>query len=106
MDIGGSPAGRLVMRDSNPGLVTLKPGGVGRNIAHDLRLLGLEVSLAAALGGDMYAAAIRESCAAAGLDMSMALVLPERRSSTYLYVTDGTGDMQDRHSRTWILPNA
>lgn len=94
MDIGGSPAGRLVMRDSNPGLVTLKPGGVGRNIAHDLRLLGLEVSLAAALGGDMYAAAIRESCAAAGLDMSMALVLPERRSSTYLYVTDGTGDMQ------------
>ncbi len=30
MDIGGSPAGRLVMRDSNPGLVTLKPGGVGR----------------------------------------------------------------------------
>ena len=39
MDIGGRPEGRLVARDSNPGAVTMRPGGVGHNIACDLRLL-------------------------------------------------------------------
>jgi len=94
MDIGGSPAGELIMRDSNPGSVTLRPGGVGRNIAHDLCLLGADVSLIAAIGGDVYGTAIMESCRAIGMDMSMALVLPERKSSTYLYVNDESGDMQ------------
>lgn len=94
MDICGSPSGELILKDSNPGAVTVRPGGVGRNIAHNLCLLGLDVSLVAALGGDLFSAGLRESCTALGLDMSMALTLPERRSSTYLYVTDETGDMQ------------
>jgi len=93
MDIGGTPAKDLIPRDSNPGTVTLRPGGVGRNIAHDLCLMGLSVSLIAAVGGDVYGSAILESCKAIGIDMSMALVMPERRSSTYLYVNDARGDM-------------
>lgn len=93
MDIGGSPSVKLVMRDSNPGKVTATPGGVGRNIAHNLRLLGLEVSLIAAVGGDLYAKGLLDSCSQLGIDMSMALVLPGQRSSTYLYVNDSDGDM-------------
>ena len=94
MDIGGSPFAKLVMRDSNPGIITARPGGVGRNIAHDLRLLGVRVSLVAAVGGDVYGQGILDSCRELGIDMSLARILPERRSSTYLYVTDETGDMQ------------
>lgn len=94
MDICGSPSGLLVMEDSNPGIVAVRPGGVGRNIAHNLCLLGLDVSLVAALGGDLFSAGLSDSCKALGMDMSMALCLPERRSSTYLYVTDETGDMR------------
>lgn len=94
MDICGSPAGKLIPRDSNPGFVSLRPGGVGRNIAHNLCLMGLDVSLIAALGSDVYAAAILESCTALNLDMSMARVLRDYRSSTYLYVTDESGDME------------
>ena len=93
-DIWGRPARALVPRDSNPGRVSARPGGVGRNIAHDLRLLGMDVSLIAAVGGDAYGSGILENCGALGMDMSMALILPERRSSTYLYVTDENGDMQ------------
>ena len=37
VDIGGQSAGPLVGRDSNPGKVTVSMGGVGRNIAHNLR---------------------------------------------------------------------
>lgn len=94
MDIWGRPERALVPKDSNPGTVSLRPGGVGRNIAHDLRLLGLEVSLVAAIGGDVYAAAITESCRALGIDLSYAPVFPQRRSSTYLYICDEKGDMQ------------
>ncbi len=93
MDIGGSASGALRLRDSNPGAVTLRPGGVGRNIAHDLRLLGLEVSLVSALGDDPFGRALLESCEALGLDMSMTQVRPRERSSTYLYVNDDGGDM-------------
>ena len=71
MDIWGRPERVLVPKDSNPGTVSLRPGGVGRNIAHDLRLLGLEVSLVAAIGDDVYAAAITESCRALGIDLSL-----------------------------------
>ena len=59
----------VIMRDSNPGSVTLAPGGVGRNIAHDLRLLDVDVTFVTALGGDGDAAKILKSCEALGFDM-------------------------------------
>lgn len=94
MDIGGSPFNKLIMRDSNPGVITARPGGVGRNIAHDMRLLGIDVSLIAAVGGDVYGHGILESCRSLGIDMSLSRILTDMRSSTYLYVTDETGDME------------
>ncbi len=94
MDIWGRPGQPLILRDSNPGTVTLRPGGVGRNIAHDLRLLGLEVSLVAAIGDDVYADAIISSCRELGIDLSLAPIFPGRRSSTYLYISDEKGEME------------
>ena len=94
VDIWGRPDQALIGKDSNPGTVTMRPGGVGRNIAHNLRLLGLDVSLVAPIGGDIYASTIVESCRALGIDLSHAPVFPDMRSSTYLYITDETGDME------------
>ncbi len=94
MDIGGSPYGELLAGDSNPGRIRLRPGGVGRNIAHDLRLLGLEVRLVTALGADANGEALLKSCRELGLDTELSLVLPEERSPVYLYITDRRGDMQ------------
>lgn len=93
MDICGRPANALIMRDSNPGAVTLTPGGVGRNIAHDLCLLGLDVRFIAALGDDGHADTIKKRCAALGMDMSLCLTVPGERTSSYLYITDDRGDM-------------
>ena len=84
MDIGGAAGGELRLRDSNPGRVSLRPGGVGRNIAHNLRLLGLEVSLVSAVGDDPFGRALTDSCRALGLDLSMTRIRPRERSSTYL----------------------
>ena len=93
MDICGKPFSPLLMRDSNPGTITLSPGGVGRNIAHDLRLLGLDVTFVTALGDDGYAGEILKSCSALGFDMSLARHMPGGRTSSYMYITDPSGDM-------------
>ena len=93
MDICGKPASEIRMGDSNPGTVSLSPGGVGRNIAHDLCLLGAKVSLVSVVGDDIYGARLKESCAELGMNTDMVAVLPGQSSSTYLYVTDESGDM-------------
>ena len=93
VDIGGRSAAALALRDSNPGFVCQRYGGVARNVAHDLCLLGERVRLITALGGDLYGAGLRESCLRLGMDLSYALILPEERSSSYLYVTDSGGEM-------------
>ncbi len=41
-------------------------GGVGRNIAHNLRLLGVKVSLLTAPGEDPHAGQVMDSLRAAG----------------------------------------
>lgn len=92
MDICGMPSKELVMRDSNPGRVSFSVGGVGRNIALNLCRMGLDVSFIAAIGNDMYGDDIFRRCAEAGIDMHMCRRV-DGRTSTYMYITDKTGDM-------------
>ncbi|MBR2047683.1 MAG: winged helix-turn-helix transcriptional regulator [Oscillospiraceae bacterium] len=93
MDIGGSSYAPLVDGDSNPGVVRMSLGGVGRNIAHNLSLMGTDVRLLTACGDDLYGQKIAASCSALGIDMSNALRLSNERTSTYLYITDPNGEM-------------
>ena len=93
IDIGAHSFAPLRAKDSNPGKVELSLGGVGRNIAHNLRLLGLNVELLTALGGDSRAAQVEESCAALGIGLSHALRAPDGRTSTYVFVGGDDGDM-------------
>ena len=108
MDICGRPRRKLIFRDSNPGTVRLTPGGVGRNIAHDLRLLGEEVRFVTVFGDDQNGAALRRSCAALGMDLSCAQTLEGVYTSSYLYITDERGEMQlglsDTDSSARITP--
>lgn len=92
-DICGAPSGKLLLKDSNPGAVTVKPGGVGRNIAHDLILLGCGIMFVTAAGTDLFSRNVLESCENLGMDISKSLCLEGQRGCTYLYITDETGDM-------------
>lgn len=93
IDIGGRSFAPLVMKDSNPGRVTVSPGGVGRNIAHNLSLLGVRTCLLTALGDDLNARRVTASCEDAGIDISRTLVVPGASTSTYIYLDDSDGDM-------------
>ena len=93
IDIGGFPAGDATPKDSNPGRIALSAGGVGRNIACNLARLGVETHLVAALGRDAFADLIRADCARAGVALDLARTFPDARSSAYLFIADGAGDM-------------
>ena len=93
VDICGKSFDPLIGRDSNPGTVRLSMGGVGRNIAHNLRLLGEPVTMLTALGGDLYAKRAQEHCAQIGLDLSHARHVPEAATSTYVFLAGPDGDM-------------
>lgn len=94
IDICGRPSLPPVAQDSNPGKVTLSLGGVGRNIAHNMALLGLPVTLFTVLGDDPNAARVENSCRELGIDLSPALRLSGETTSTYLFITDHRGEME------------
>ncbi len=93
VDIGGKSFAPLVAADSNPGTVTISLGGVGRNIAHNLALLGTDVRMLTAYGDDAHGQQVATSCASLGIDLSNALKVPGGTTSTYLYLTDEKGEM-------------
>lgn len=93
MDIWGRPSGMLRIGDSNPGRVMLRPGGVGRNIAHNLKLLGADVVLYSAVGEDFNGRSLVKSCSELDMDVSRLRIIPDVSTSTYLYITDSAGDM-------------
>ncbi len=94
MDIAGRPAGPLVARDSNPGTVSVSAGGAGRNIAHNMALLGADVRLVTAFGEDARAEELAGACRAAGVNVNDSVVVPGAATSTYLFIMDEKGDME------------
>lgn len=94
IDICGKPYNPLIPCDSNPGTVYTSIGGVGCNISQDLKLLGVDVKLITAIGGDAQAEKVRISCGEAGIDISDALIVEDAATSCYLFITDEKGDMR------------
>ena len=93
IDIGGRSFEPLVAEDSNPGSVSVSLGGVGRNIAHNLTLLGADVRFLTAYGEDVHGQRIAASCSELGIDISHALKVADVPTSTYLYIAAPDGDM-------------
>ena len=93
IDIGGTPYKPLIPGDSNPGVIKMSYGGVGRNIAHNLALLGVKVELITAIGDDTLGREMLERCESIGMDTSLSLIIPDASSSTYLFINDDDGEM-------------
>ena len=93
MDIGAVSSAALIPKDSNPGRVGTSLGGVGRNIAHNLCLLGVDTAMVTVLGDDAFASAVRRGAEEIGLDLSHSAVVSGARTSTYVYLAQPDGDM-------------
>ena len=80
-------------KDSNPGTIRLVPGGVARNIAHNLALLGDEVVFLTLFGGDTFGYFTADSCRKVKIDISLSDAAPVGTRSCFLSINDADGEM-------------
>ena len=93
MDICGRPNTAIVDRDSNPGKVSLSVGGVGQNMAQSLACLDVPTYLVTVYGNDANGRVMERTCREKGIHLEYSQRLDNYRSSTYMFITDETGDM-------------
>jgi len=92
-DITATTFRAFVPKDSNPGMVRLTPGGVARNIAHNLSLLGDKVIFLTMFADDAFGRFTADSCRQAGIDISLCETAPTMTHSCFLSINDSDGEM-------------
>ena len=92
MDVVARTAAPLVNATSNPGHTRISPGGVGRNIAACLGLLGAPVRLVSAVGDDAFGDEALRVTAACGADVGAVRRVPGA-TGTYTAVLDDRGEL-------------
>lgn len=93
MDVTGYSHKKLVYEDSNPGRIKSTPGGVGRNIAENLALLGQEPYFISMIGDDFYGMQLLEHTRKAGVNMDYCHIVKGDSTSTYVSLLDEKGEM-------------
>lgn len=93
IDIHSRLLAPALLRDSNPGTVSISSGGVARNIAENISRLGLCCRLFTAVGKDAFAGHILSDCEKAGIFTDRVYRSAASGSSVYLDINDNTGDM-------------
>jgi pseudouridine kinase len=77
---------------SNPGTISTSPGGVGRNIAHNLARLGAKVGLITVVGNDPQGQIVLEATRAAGVDVSR-ISQTAPATGTYIAILNPNGEL-------------
>ena len=93
VDITATSARAFQFGDSNPGSVRISWGGVGRNIAHNLTLLGDEVELMTIFGGGVFGPLIVASCRELGIGTEHAEIAPEGTHSFFVSINNADGEL-------------
>ena len=93
VDITATSRAQFVAQDSNPGTVRLSFGGVGRNIAHNLALLGDAVCFVTRFGGDAFGQMLQVSCREVGMDISLCETCPTLPSACFSSINNCDGHM-------------
>lgn len=92
VDVIARSAAPFVAGTSNPGNTHSSAGGVGRNVAANLGLLGAPTTLIAAFGDDTFGRRLEDETRSAGVDLSHSVQLP-MPSGSYLAMLDADGEL-------------
>lgn len=83
----------FIAADSNPGHIEVGYGGVARNIAHNLSLLGTRPQLLTVFGGDLFGGLLHDYCKQQGIDVHLSERESSLRSGIYLCLNNHGGEM-------------
>lgn len=84
------PKGQNQEATSNGADIQITPGGVGRNIAENVKHLGCQVTMVTAAGHDILARYITEDLSQLGI---ASLIIPKHKTGIYFALLDETGRM-------------
>jgi pseudouridine kinase len=86
-------AGSVQMATSNPATVRSGFGGVARNVAENLARLAVPVALVTQIGDDAGGRALRDDCAALGIDVQGVMLSPAYPTPEYVAIIDGDSEL-------------
>lgn len=94
VDVKAQSFGDLVRSADVPGHARVMVGGVARNVAKNLALLGATVTMVSVVGYDEFGRIIRNDLSRAGVNIDNLIVDCEQRSATWVGVLNATGDLE------------
>ena len=93
VDLSATLTDAFIAADSNPGHIEVAYGGVARNIAHNLSLLGARTQLLTAVGEDLFGGLLYDYCKQQHIDVHLSEREPGQRSGIYLCINNHGGEM-------------
>ena len=93
VDLSATLTDTFIAADSNPGHVEVGYGGVARNIAHNLALLGTDVQLLTVFGGDLFGGLLYDFCRQQGISLHLSDRGQTLRTGIYLCINNRGGEM-------------
>lgn len=93
VDLSATLSDTFIAADSNPGHIDVSYGGVARNIAHNLSLLGARTQLLTIFGGDLFGGLLHDYCKQQGIDVHLSERESSARSGMYLCIHNHGGEM-------------
>lgn len=93
VDLSATLNDAFIASDSNPGHIDVGYGGVARNIAHNLSLLGARTQLMTVFGGDLFGGLLQDYCKQQGIDIRLSERESKLRSGLYLCINNHGGEM-------------
>ena len=93
VDLSATLADAFIAADSNPGHIDIGYGGVARNIAHNLSLLGARTQLLTIFGGDLFGGLLYDYCKHEGIDVHLSERNSSLRSGIYVCINNHGGEM-------------
>jgi pseudouridine kinase len=102
-DIKSRSRRAIVAATSNPGVITVRAGGVGRNVAESLARLGVRTALVSAVGDDAFGHMVLDHTRAAGVICDHVGVVTDATTGAYNAVVDEHGALHVAVADTRVL---
>lgn len=93
VDLSATLNNVFIASDSNPGHINIGYGGVARNIAHNLSLLGTQTLLLTVFGDDLFGGLLQDYCRQQGIDLHLSEQVKNTRTGVYLCINNLGGEM-------------
>lgn len=92
IDVKAKTSAAHVSGTSNPGTVSIKAGGVARNIAHNLARLNVETTLLSVIGNDTFGDMLLSETHRAGVSTNH-IIRTNQATGSYIAVLDERGEL-------------